>query len=51
MWEFYLSEAAFRWQDLVVFQIQLTRNNYTMPTNRDDIARSEKQLELRAMAL
>ena len=27
MWEFYLagSEAAFRWQDLMVFQIQLTR--------------------------
>jgi cyclopropane-fatty-acyl-phospholipid synthase len=52
MWEFYLaaSEAAFRWQDLVVFQIQLTRKSYKLPTNRDYMASCEKLLELHAMA-
>jgi cyclopropane-fatty-acyl-phospholipid synthase len=31
MWEFYLSgsEAAFRWQDLMVFQIQLDQEETT----------------------
>jgi hypothetical protein len=33
MWEFYLaaSQAAFRWQDLRVFQIQLSHRNDTLP--------------------
>src|SRR5690606_38719099 len=37
MWEFYLaaSEAAFRWQDLMVFQIQMTRRNDVLPVTRD----------------
>ncbi|MGI9383422.1 MAG: class I SAM-dependent methyltransferase [Methyloligellaceae bacterium] len=37
MWEFYLaaSEAAFRYQDLMVFQIQLTRDQATLPLLRD----------------
>lgn len=37
MWEFYLagSEAAFRYQNLVVFQIQLTRKVETLPVIRD----------------
>jgi cyclopropane-fatty-acyl-phospholipid synthase len=50
MWEFYLaaSEAAFRWQDLVVFQIQLTRNNYTLPINRDYMASCATLPELHA---
>ncbi|MCI5077228.1 cyclopropane-fatty-acyl-phospholipid synthase family protein [Oricola sp.] len=37
MWEFYLaaSEAAFRWQDLVVFQVQLAKNKLSIPRTRD----------------
>ena len=48
MWEFYLaaSEAAFRWQDLVVFQIQLTRKNDTLPITRGYIEKCEKALAL-----
>ena len=51
MWEFYLgaSEAAFRWQDLVNFQIQLTRKNDTLPMSRDYMAKCEKALEMRDM--
>ncbi|MFN3548046.1 MAG: class I SAM-dependent methyltransferase [Mesorhizobium sp.] len=43
MWEFYLagSEAAFRWQDLMVFQIQLTRANSVLPITRDYIFEAE----------
>jgi len=46
MWDFYLagSEAAFRWQDLVIFQIQLTRKNDTLPVTRDYIQETEKEL-------
>ena len=37
MWEFYLAscEAAFRWQDLVVFQIQLAHDPRVVPMTRD----------------
>ncbi|WP_244598762.1 SAM-dependent methyltransferase [Rhizobium tubonense] len=40
MWEYYLStaEAAFRYEDLVVFQIQITKRNNVVPTTRDYIA-------------
>lgn len=43
MWEFYLagSEAAFRYQNLVVLQIQLTRNIETLPLVRDYIGEAE----------
>jgi cyclopropane-fatty-acyl-phospholipid synthase len=36
MWEFYLlvCEAMFRWGDLVVFQLQLARDNATLPLTR-----------------
>jgi len=46
MWEFYLagSEAAFRWQDMMVFQIQLARRNDTLPLTRGYIADNEKAL-------
>jgi cyclopropane-fatty-acyl-phospholipid synthase len=46
MWEFYLaaSEASFRWQDLVVFQIQLTKSNAVLPMTRDYIAEAEHRL-------
>ncbi|TIM61963.1 MAG: SAM-dependent methyltransferase, partial [Mesorhizobium sp.] len=51
MWEFYLaaSEAAFRWQDLVVFQIQIAKKNDTLPMSRDYMAKCEKALQLRDM--
>jgi len=37
MWEFYLavSEASFRWRDLVVFQFQLARDQQAVPLTRD----------------
>jgi cyclopropane-fatty-acyl-phospholipid synthase len=46
MWDFYLagSEAAFRWQDLMVFQIQLTRRNDTLPITRGYIEKTENAL-------
>jgi len=39
MWEFYLAscEMTFKWGDLVVFQIQLTKDNISTPTTRDYI--------------
>jgi cyclopropane-fatty-acyl-phospholipid synthase len=52
MWEFYLagSEAAFRWQDLMVFQVQLTRRNDIVPLTRDYIGKTEKALALHEAA-
>jgi cyclopropane-fatty-acyl-phospholipid synthase len=46
MWEFYLaaSEASFRWQDLVIFQVQLTRKNDVLPMTRDYIAEAEQRM-------
>lgn len=46
MWEFYLagSEAAFRYDQLLVFQIQLSKNLDTLPLTRDYMGRAEKQL-------
>jgi len=46
MWECYLamSESAFRWQDAVVFQLQLTRRNDVVPVTRDYIAEREAVL-------
>ncbi|MDX2158763.1 MAG: cyclopropane-fatty-acyl-phospholipid synthase family protein [Hyphomicrobiaceae bacterium] len=43
MWEFYLagSEAAFRYQNLVVMQIQLTHRVDTLPIVRDYISATE----------
>ena len=51
MWEFYLagSEAAFRWQDMMVFQMQLTRRNDTLPMTRDYMEKCEKALALHEM--
>ncbi len=52
MWEFYLagSEAAFRWQDLMVFQIQLAHRNDTLPLTRDYIGKCEKALAIHEAA-
>lgn len=49
MWEFYLaaSEAAFRFEHLVVFQIQLAKRADTLPMTRDYIAENERILRER----
>lgn len=43
MWEFYLAgcECAFRFQDMSVFQIQLTCNIHTLPLTRDYMSDTE----------
>jgi cyclopropane-fatty-acyl-phospholipid synthase len=45
MWEFYLaaSEVAFRYNGLVVFQIQLAKKIDTLPLTRDYVSELEKQ--------
>ena len=49
MWEFYLaaSEMSFRKQNMMNFQIQLTRRQGVVPTTRDYIARGEADLRAR----
>lgn len=46
MWEFYLagSECAFRFQNFVVFQIQLTRRVDALPITRDYMGEREQDL-------
>jgi cyclopropane-fatty-acyl-phospholipid synthase len=46
MWEFYLaaSEMAFREQNLMVMQLQLTKRQGVVPITRDYIAREENRL-------
>jgi len=46
MWEFYLaaSEMTFREQNLMVFQIQLTKKQGVVPMTRDYIMREEQRL-------
>ncbi len=46
MWEFYLagSEAGFRWDDLMVFQIQLAHRRDAVPLTRDYIGKAEERL-------
>lgn len=46
MWEFYLaaSETAFRYQNFMVLQIQLTKRQGTLPLTRDYISREEQRL-------
>jgi cyclopropane-fatty-acyl-phospholipid synthase len=48
MWEFYLagSECAFRFQNFVVFQVQLTRRIDTLPITRDYMAAAERALPM-----
>ena len=52
MWEFYLaaSEMAFRKQNLMNFQIQLTKRQRVVPMTRDYIASSEASLRARERA-
>jgi cyclopropane-fatty-acyl-phospholipid synthase len=49
IWEFYLagSETAFRYQDLMVFQIQLTKQQSALPLTRDYIYEAERELARR----
>ena len=49
MWEFYLagSEAAFRHQGLVVFQIQLAKRVDALPLTRDYMLEAERWLAVR----
>ena len=44
------AEASFRWQDLVVFQIQLAPRNDTLPMTRGYIGKREKALALHEAA-
>lgn len=48
MWEFYLAafEIAFRREDLVVFQLQLTKRNDTLPVRRSYIEGGEAALRV-----
>ncbi len=49
MWEFYLagSEASFRVGDMMVFQIQLTKDAFAVPLTRDYIPTAERALAAR----
>ena len=46
MWEFYLagSEMGFRWDELFIEQIQITKNQFATPDNRNYIAQNEAKL-------
>jgi cyclopropane-fatty-acyl-phospholipid synthase len=46
MWEYYLacSESAFRYQNLMVFQLQLAKRQGVVPITRDYIMRAEARL-------
>jgi cyclopropane-fatty-acyl-phospholipid synthase len=49
MWEFYLagSESGFRWQNLMVFQIQVSKKLGTLPITRDYMVEEERRLRTR----
>ena len=52
MWEFYLaaSETSFRYQDMMNFQIQLTKHQDALPLTRDYMWEAEEALRLRITA-
>ncbi|GAW42262.1 Cyclopropane-fatty-acyl-phospholipid synthase [Brevundimonas sp. SH203] len=52
MWEFYLamSETAFRYQEIAVFQVQLARRQEAVPLTRNYIAECEAELKRREQA-
>ncbi|MGO6946768.1 class I SAM-dependent methyltransferase [Rhizobium johnstonii] len=47
MWEFYLagSEMGFRWDELFILQIQIAKNQFAVPDNRNYIERNEAKLK------
>jgi cyclopropane-fatty-acyl-phospholipid synthase len=49
MWEFYLAgaETGFRYQNLMVFQLQLTKKQQAVPLTREYIFDSERELRMR----
>ena len=49
MWEFYLAgaETGFRYQNLMVFQLQLTKDQKALPLTRDYIHTAEHELRAR----
>ncbi len=49
MWEFYLagSESAFRWQNLMIFQIQVSKRLGTLALTRDYMVEEERRLKAR----
>ena len=49
MWEFYLAgaETGFRYQNLMVFQLQLTKNQTALPLTRDYFHTAEQELRAR----
>jgi cyclopropane-fatty-acyl-phospholipid synthase len=49
MWEFYLAvcETGFRYQGLMVFQMQLAKNLNALPLTRNYMYRAESELRLR----
>lgn len=49
MWEFYLSmsETAFRYQDIAIFQVQLARRQEAVPLTRDYVGQREARLRER----
>ncbi|HEY7383996.1 MAG TPA: class I SAM-dependent methyltransferase [Beijerinckiaceae bacterium] len=53
MWEFYLaaSEATFRFEDTVVFQVQLAKRNDVVPLTRGYIAEREARLRAKEKSL
>ena len=53
MWDYYLamSEAAFRYEKVVVFQLQIARKQDAAPLTRDYIALAEAELRQREAEL
>ena len=49
MWEMYLAaaETGFRYQNLMVFQLQLTKDQKALPFTRDYMQKAERELRLR----
>jgi cyclopropane-fatty-acyl-phospholipid synthase len=49
MWEYYLAicETGFRYQNLMVFQIQLTRSQHALPLTRDYMYEGEREMRQR----
>jgi cyclopropane-fatty-acyl-phospholipid synthase len=49
MWEMYLAaaEVGFRYQNLMVFQLQLTKDQKALPLKRDYMHEAERELRLR----
>jgi cyclopropane-fatty-acyl-phospholipid synthase len=47
MWEFYLagSEMGFRWEQLFIMQIQIAKNQFAVPDNRNYISEREAMLK------